>query len=198
MNLNRTDAQLIADHLGGDEGAIAVLIGRHLRPVHDFICRLTGDRAEAEDIAQETFIKMWRSLGHYRADRNFRTWLYTIARRTAIDHWRRKRAVPFADFEDESGDNVLADTLADAGPLPDELAVGAEQAEAAARAVARLPGRYQVVITLRHADDLTFEEIGQVLGKPLNTVKSHYRRALAALRRIAADSSPGADQSRGV
>jgi len=182
--MNRTDEQLVADHLAGDETALRFLVGRYLKPVYNLALRLTGDGDEAEDIAQDAFVKMWRHLGRYRPGRSFRAWLYTIVRRTTIDHWRRKRHVPFSDFENEDGGNFLEEGLTDPGPLPDESAMTAEEAAAATAAVKELPVIYRTVLYLRHDDELTFEEIGEVLDKPLNTVKSQYRRAVIRLRRI--------------
>jgi len=180
---DRTDAQLIGDYLDGDEAAFRSLVERHLRPVYGFIRRFMGDAAEAQDISQEVFIRLWKNLGQYRDGQSFKAWLFAIARNASVDWLRRKRPAAFSEFDDADGGNYLADNLADPSPLPDELASAAEDGVRLAVLVDRLPAHYRAVIALRRDAGLTFEEIATVLDKPMDTVKSHYRRALAALRR---------------
>ena len=125
--MQRNDQQLIADYLNGDDGAITILIDRHLKTVFNFTYRLIGKQEEAENIAQETFLKMWRNLKKYRQGENFKTWLFTIARNTAIDWLRKKKSIAFSNFENEKDENAFAESLTDPEPLPDEIFARAEE-----------------------------------------------------------------------
>lgn len=183
--IEQTDQQLIAAYQNGDEQAFTELVNRHLTPIYHFVYRLTGNPHEADDITQDTFFKVWQHLKNYRTGDNFKTWLYTIARRTAIDWFRKKKHIPFAAFENEEGDNALTETLADIEPLPDELAERAHDYAFVENLLARVPSAYREILTLHYEEGLTFEDIGRIVNKPLNTVKSQHRRALILLRTYA-------------
>ena len=179
-----TDKQLIDDYLNGNDAAFALLVQRQINPVYNFVYRLVRNTQDAEDITQETFVKMWKNLKRYNQDQNFKTWLFTIARNTAIDSLRKKKSFVFSDFEIADGKNPFLDTLADPAPLPDELAARAERQTLFGSALGKRSPAYQEVFTLHHDSDLTFDEISTRLGKSINTVKSQYRRALLTLRRL--------------
>ena len=187
MTDQRSENQLIAAYLDGDEDSFGVLVGRHFRLVYGFVRRVVIDGGEAEDVTQETFIRVWKNLKRYRAGGSFKVWLYTIARNAAYDQLRRKRPAAFSDFDGEDGSNVLTDSLADPAPLPDEIAATAAAREMLADLVGRLPPHFRAVIALRRDADLGFEEIATVLDRPVDTVKSHYRRAVERLRRLLAE-----------
>ena len=182
----KTDKQLIANYLAGDERALNELIARHLKSVYNFVYRIARNAQDAEDITQETFVKMWRNLKRYDQSQNFKTWLFTIARNTAIDALRKKKNFVFSDFETADGENPIFDTLADPAPLPDELAMRAEKQTLFETALGQLSPAYQEVFALHHESDLTFDEISTRLGKSINTVKSQYRRALLTLQKLLA------------
>ncbi len=192
MNQEPTDAQLVAAHLDGDPEAFDRLVKRYLKPVYNFVLRFASPE-DAEDIVQETFVKVWKRFRTYRGQYSFRSWLFGIARNAAIDWLRKKRPASFSEFEDVEGGNPLVESLADAGPLPDEIAAAAEDVRRVAGAVSRLPAAYRDVVSLRHDGGCTFEEIGQVQSRPLNTVKSQYRRAIIALRRLLLEGSTAAE-----
>src|SRR3974390_42366 len=119
--MDRTDEELIAGYVQGDEEAFTLLVQRHLKTVYSFVVRFVGDEQEAEDIVQETFLKAWKSARHYRAEASrFKTWILRIARNTAIDYLRKKKHIVFSAFENEHGQNILAETVPDHGELPDE------------------------------------------------------------------------------
>jgi RNA polymerase sigma-70 factor (ECF subfamily) len=187
--MEKDDAQLISEYLAGEESSFRVLVERHVKPVFNFVLRLTGSSQDAEDISQEAFIKVWRNLRKYRGGQSFKVWLYTIARRTAIDWLRRKRHLPFSIFDDEEGSNALVETLADDSPLPDEMAAAAEDRAVLSAAISRLPACYRQVLSLRCDGECDFTEIGQIIGRPQNTVRSQYQRAVAILRRLLGDGA---------
>lgn len=192
--MQRNDQRLIADYLNGDESAITILIDRHLKAVFNFTYRLVGNRQDAEDIAQETFLKMWRGLKKFRQNENFKTWLFTIARNTAIDSLRKKKNIAFSVFSARGGSassgendedyNPLVESLTDTEPLPDEIFAKAEEKNVLDNALAKLSPARREVLLLHYNEHFTFDEIGKVSGESPNTVKSRHRRALAELRKL--------------
>lgn len=181
--MEKDDKTLIVDSVEGDDEALAELVRRYVKPVYNFVYRFAGNnKEEAEDIAQETFFKMWRNLKKYRAGENFKTWLFTIARNTAYDHLRKKKNFVFSDFDTE--DTLFEDTISDAEPLADEVFTLAESKEFLAKAMSELSPQFREVLLLHYDHELTFDEIGKILDEPLNTVKSRHRRAIESLREI--------------
>lgn len=186
--MERSDEELVASYLNGEEQALRDLIARYLRVLYHFAYRYTGNSPDAEDITQEVFVKVWKNLARYSPETSFRTWIFAIAKNAAIDWLRKKRAVPFSQFDTDEGENVLTETLPDPAPLPGEIAEQKDAANSVAEAMEELPPDAQRVLLSRYSEHLTFREIAETLGKPLNTVKSRYRRAVAQLKRILSGS----------
>ncbi len=183
--MDRSDEDLISAYLKGDELAFAELTRRNLAGVYSFIARFVGNAEEADDITQETFFKAWKSLKKYNSRTSkFKTWLLRIARNSAIDFLRKKKHVPFSQFETEEGVNVLTETVPDTEELPDALLIKLEDAKELRKTLEKLPPKAREVLLLYYTNDLTFEDIGEMLGEPANTVKSRHRRALQSLRKI--------------
>lgn len=182
MQLN--DAQLVTLYRNGDQKSLEVLFERYLKPIYHFAYRMVGTVHDAEDVAQETFVKAWRHLKKFDERKSFKTWLFSIAKNTALDFLKKKKAVPFSAFESAEGDNALIEGIADPEALPPEVFDRADLASFLASAIAKLPPIYRVVLTLRYNEQLRFREIAEVLGEPLHTVKSRHRRACIALRDI--------------
>lgn len=178
------DAELIALHFAGDEGAFDALVRRHLDAVYAFTMRFLGDARDAEDVAQEAFLRAWKHLKKFDGARNFRTWLFAIAKNAALDLLRKKKTLPFSGFDDEDGGNAVVDGLADPAPLAPELLDRAGIAATLASAMDRLPAAQRMVLWLHYNDHLTFREIGEALEAPLHTVKSRHYRGLIALKAI--------------
>lgn len=173
-----SDADLVARALAGSEPAYGELVRRYERPLFSLILRLVRDPAQAEDLAQEVFIKAIRALASYDPERKFSSWLFKIAHNTTIDHLRRRGldTEPLESGEDDELDplRAVADTRI-AGP-----AVELERREIGAaleRAVAALRPEYREVMLLRFRENLPYEEIADITGLPLGTVKTHIHRA---------------------
>jgi len=118
---NYSDEQLIVLYLGGDEQSLDFIVRRYLKPIYNFIYRYAGNRQDAEDIAQDVFLRAWKSLKKFDRSKKFKTWIFSIARNAAIDWLRKKKNLTFSDFEDADGENPLISNLTDSAPLPDEI-----------------------------------------------------------------------------
>jgi RNA polymerase sigma-70 factor, ECF subfamily len=182
--MEKTDAELIQATIDGDAGAFSSLVSRYSRDAYAFAFFMAKDASDAEDITQEAFVKVWKNLTKFKPGQKFKSWLMAIAHNTAIDYLRKRRHVVFSKFEDEEGVNILAETLTNEEPSASDLAALAESAEKTARAVQELPDIYRSVLALRYEGGMSFEEISELVKKPVNTVKSQHRRALIALRGI--------------
>lgn len=176
------DKKLIANYLEGDTEALAILVEHNLKLVYRYAFRITRDVEDAQDITQETFVKLWRNIRKFDLDKNFHTWLLSIAHNTAIDLMRKRKDFVFSDFDNETGD--FSETIADPAPLPAEIFERAEKKKLLDDALGQISPTYREILTLYYEEDLTFAEIGTILNKPLNTVKSQHRRALSALKKI--------------
>ena len=177
----RTDIEIIQDYLDGDTEAFDVIVHRYLTIVYNFVWRLSGGSSDTSDITQEVFIKVWRKIEQFDRKQNFKTWLFTIARHTAIDWFRKRHDKTFSSLAGPE-DLAFEETIADREPLADEIFARAELKENLQTLIARLPEKYQTVVFLKHDEELTFEEMSKVLEAPLNTLKSRYWRALLLLR----------------
>ncbi|MBI5566136.1 MAG: RNA polymerase sigma factor [Chloroflexi bacterium] len=173
----QTDEQLARRLQQGDANALGQLVERHHSPLLGFLYRLTGgDRALAEDLAQDTFLRVLRTCHQYRAPRPFKPWLYAIALNVARDYFKR------ADTRhtDSATDDVLDDIAA---PVEDDLMHEADARQVAA-AVTALPEHQRVAILLRYYQDLSLAEIAEALNIPIGTVKSRLSLGLQRLRSL--------------
>lgn len=176
------DKKLIEDYLEGNNVAFAELIELNLKLIYRYAFRMTRDIEDSEDITQETFVKLWKNIGKFDLDKNFRTWLLGIAHNTAIDFLRKKKDFVFSDFDNDAGN--FSETIADTALLPTEIFAQVEKKKLLDDALGRLSPMSREILILYYESDLTFAEIGTILNKPLNTVKSQHRRALSLLRKI--------------
>jgi RNA polymerase sigma-70 factor (ECF subfamily) len=178
----RDDAAVVRAVLDGDRDAFRVLVDRELPGIVRAAARILDDLAEAEDVAQETFVIAYRSLASWRADGPFGAWLARIAVRLAVRRASRRRVVPWTQpgrvVEDD--EPILA--ARQPGSDPEHAAVRGEQARLVRHAVARLDEPYREVVALRFFADRSLDEIASITGRPLGTVKTHLRRGLIRLR----------------
>jgi RNA polymerase sigma-70 factor, ECF subfamily len=185
-----SDEKLMARFQAGDASAFEILVRRHRTPVFSFLARLTGDRARAEDLCQETFLKAIRASPGWAPRARFQTWLYAIARNQAVDEARRqafRRAEPL--------DGAPEAAAASGGPTPERGAESALLRPKLEAALAALPEEQREVFLLREYAGLRFHEIASVTGVPENTVKSRMRYALEGLRATLAELGVGPDDA---
>jgi RNA polymerase sigma-70 factor, ECF subfamily len=176
------DNQLVKNYLKGNDAASEELVKKHLKPIYNFLYRLTNGQAVAEDLAQETFLKAWKNLSRFDQSRNFKTWLFTIAKNTAFDFFKKKKEIPFSFFADEEGENWL-ENIADENILPDEILERKNITEELEVALEKIPMHYRAILLLHYKEDFSLHEIAEIIGEPYNTIKSRHQRALARLEK---------------
>lgn len=181
---SHSDKQLISDYLAGDAKSFEILVKEYLKPIYSFACRYVGNAQDAEDIAQDVFVKVWRNIKKFDLNRSFKTWIFSIAKNSCIDSLRKKKSIPFSRFENEKGENVLVEKIADSRPLIDEILKRADITKTLNLVMERLTPDYRMLLFLRYNDHFTFKEISESLGESINTVKSRHRRALIRLKKL--------------
>jgi len=177
------DKQLVANFLAGDKRSFEFLLKKYLKPVYNFLYRLTSDTAALDDLTQVTFIKAWKNIKKFDSSRSFKTWIFTIAKNTAYDYFKKKKTLPFSDFIDAEGNNKL-ENISGGDILPLEFLAKADAAKELEKALAKISDQYRLILTMHYKDDLTLQEIAEILNLPYNTVKSQHQRGLQALRQI--------------
>ena len=181
---SHSDAELIIKARSGNRLALEMLFGRYTQQVYGLCLRYLQNRTDAEDAAQETFIKVWRNLKKIDLDRSFHSWLLTIAKNTCLDQLKKKKIIPFSAFDTEDGDNTLADTLPADVISQQRYTDQSLSAALLQSAVNKLSPEYQEAVKHRNFENSTFRETADDAGLSINTVKSRYRRALFALRKM--------------
>ena len=179
--MDRTDQDLIAAYFQGETEAFDILVKRHLPALYTFIRRYSPEQNMVDDIVQETFVKVWRNLKKFDTSKNFRTWLFTIGRMTMIDWFRKKKSVAFSVLDTE--ERNFSDTLIDEKESAAETFDMALQVTALIDVSKQLSPPDRVILTLYFQENLTFQEIAEVLDQSINTVKSRHRRALSKLKK---------------
>lgn len=168
----------------GDESAFEQLVIAYEKPVYNLCLRMCGDRDEAFDLSQDTFIKAWHAISMFQGDSKFQTWLMRIASNTCIDHLRkkkRKNVIPMTDLDRE--DEPLERQIADYETDPAVLAEKAQDHEAVREAMSRLPDQDRLILSMRAIEDMSYREIGEALELQPGTVKSRISRAREKIRR---------------
>jgi RNA polymerase sigma-70 factor (ECF subfamily) len=173
------DEAVVAAALSGAPEACEEIVRRFERPIFSLIVRMVRDQGHAEDLTQDTFLKMFRALGRYDPTLRFSSWLFRIAHNTAIDFLRKRRLLVVEPIEDSDGDqHDPLDTLPDPDAIsPERAAVRSELTVAVEQALDRLRPDYRAVLVLRYQEGLEYQEIADVLQTPLGTVKTFLHRA---------------------
>jgi len=170
----------------GSQEAYEFLVARFQQPVHNLVYRLMADPGDAYDVVQEVFLKVFRNIGTFRGQSSLRTWIYRIAvnevhnyRRWIFRHKRREVVIE----EEQEGGRSYGDTVPDRGRSPYDRALDGEKRVMIEQALARINPAFRAAVVLRDVEDLGYEEIADILGVSLGTVKSRITRGREAMRR---------------
>ena len=178
-----TDVELIAKAIRGREDGFEELVRRYQRPITAYVYRMLNDYESSLDVTQEVFIKVYNSLEKYSSDYKFSTWLYRIAHNAAIDHMRRNSA-NLQSLETENDEGAYQMQIESPLLTPEQERERSEWRSEIEAVVKCLPSVYRELILLRHAQDLSYDEIAEVTNLPLGTVKNRLFRAREMMREI--------------
>ncbi|MGA3163961.1 MAG: sigma-70 family RNA polymerase sigma factor [Verrucomicrobiota bacterium] len=187
MSITNTDAHDRADMerlIAGHDTALNDLMERHATPVFHFLCRRVGNEDDANDLAQETFVRVFRARASFRTNEKFSTWLYTIAANLARNHFRWRARHPNISLETEIGEaeQTLGGTLPANDPAPSEQALATERATAVRIAVSKLPEDLREAIVLCEWEERSVAEAAAILETTPKAVESQLYRARQILR----------------
>ncbi len=184
LNSKVPDQQLIAGALKGNQEAYELLLVRHRKAIFHVVTKIVHNKEEAQDLVQETFMKAFKALASYRSEYKFSTWLYKIAANCAIDFVRKKRIEALSlDRPVETKDGQVEIELPDRTWDPERDLVRKQKLRSIDEAIESLPNKYREVIIYRHKDDMSYEEIADILGTPVGTVKARIFRARELLKK---------------
>ena len=187
--LEKADAELIVLCQKKDSRAFEELIRRHQRTVYALLYRLAPDWSDTSDLAQEVFIRMWRSIGNLRNPSAFRSWLSQIVTNLFYDELRKRpRQLPTISMDEpmdsEEGDNNTTRDIRDKAAGPDELCQRNELTAVVRQAMGKLPEQFRTAIILREFEGLSYEEIALITNTEIGTVKSRIARARAKIQEM--------------
>jgi RNA polymerase sigma-70 factor (ECF subfamily) len=175
------DGDLVQSALAGRETSFEELVRRYQRPIAAYVYRMVGDYDAALDLTQEVFIKVYNSLTRYRSEFKFSTWIYKIAHNAAIDHLRRHAVREHSLTTGIDGERKEI-SIESRRLTPEQESERKEKRSEIESVVQLLPAAYRELIVLRHSQDLSYDEIAEVTGLPLGTVKNRLFRAREAMR----------------
>lgn len=178
------DEELLRLSRGGNHDAFATLVQRYQDKIYNLAYRmLSGNREEAEDVTQETFLNAYRAMDSFRLEERFSPWIYKIASNLSLDRLRKARHPTVSLDEPVGPDGDMPQQIADWSNSPDRVYETTAIREQTQAAIESLPPKYRVVVVLRHLQDLSYDEIAHVLSIPQGTVKTRLFRAREILRR---------------
>jgi len=183
--LSPDDARLLRGLRAGIEAAYEELIDRYQQPVYGMVYRLLGNQSDSSDVVQEVFVKVFRGVGSFREKSSLRTWIYRIAVNEAHNHrrWFSRHTRWEVALTDDQQESRLLDSTADPGPSPFERAASNETRLLIEEALDRINPVFRTAVVLRDIEDLSYEEIAEILQISMGTVKSRILRGREALRR---------------
>jgi RNA polymerase sigma-70 factor, ECF subfamily len=189
--IHSSDYDLVTFARKGSEKAYRELLDRYQRPVFSLVYRLVRDRELAEDLAQETFVKVFNHLDRYDPKYKFSSWIFKIASNLSIDHLRRKQPETVSldgSRNARTSDEIEASriSVASEDENPEELLLSKELGEQIEAAIGQLRPEYRTAILLRHVEGRPYEEIAEIMEIPLGTVKTYIHRARTELRELLA------------
>ncbi|MEC0406415.1 RNA polymerase sigma factor SigW [Bacillus velezensis] len=168
----------------GDQNAFAEIVDLYKDKIYQLCYRMLGNVHEAEDIAQEAFIRAYVNIDSFDINRKFSTWLYRIATNLTIDRIRKKKPDYYLDAEVAGAEGLtMYSQIAADGVLPDDAVLSLELSDTIQKKILKLPDKYRTVIVLKYIDELSLIEIGEILNIPVGTVKTRIHRGREALRK---------------
>ncbi len=179
----KIEAEIVARVLNGERQEYALLVEEYKTPIYNLAYRMTGNHRDAEDLAQETFIRAFQHLQRFDPDKSFFTWLYTISLNIIRNHLRRRRAVA---LEDERGISNLT-AAPSAGENPEQIFIRNQQATVLNACLQKLPVDLREAIILRFYLELSFEEAAAISGASLSAVKMRVYRGLDRLKQLTSE-----------
>lgn len=195
------ELQLVEGLRTGQEQAYEALLQRYQQPVYNLIYRLLNDPADSSDVVQEVFLKVFRNITRFRGQSTLKTWVYRIAVNEAHNHrrWFCRHRKQEIGLERDEDDRSYQDTLSDPGRSPFQLAADEEAHQILEAAVQALNPTFRTAVVLRDIEDMSYEEIAEILQINLGTVKSRIMRGREALRHaLTARLAPAAEDSAGM
>lgn len=181
--MKEEDKNLIQAFFAGYDEAYSKLLKKYLKSVYNFLRTFVQDSDILDDLTQETFIKAWKNLKSFDTEKNFKTWLFTIAKNTAYDFFKKKKTIPFSEFSDDQGSNAL-ENISDDEILPLEILEKSEKEKTFEENLQKLPNHYRIILLLHYKEDFSLQEISEILDIPYNTIKSRHIRALSKFKKI--------------
>ncbi|MED5049300.1 RNA polymerase sigma factor SigW [Bacillus siamensis] len=168
----------------GDQNAFAEIVDLYKDKIYQLCYRMLGNVHEAEDIAQEAFIRAYVNIDSFDINRKFSTWLYRIATNLTIDRIRKKKPDYYLDAEVAGAEGLtMYSQIAADGVLPEDAVLSLELSDTIQKKILKLPDKYRTVIVLKYIDELSLIEIGEILNIPVGTVKTRIHRGREALRK---------------
>jgi RNA polymerase sigma-70 factor (ECF subfamily) len=184
MISNLTDTELVERCRHKDSEAFSVLVDRHKRMVFSCAYRMVGDEQEAEDIAQDVFMRVYQAIPRFRGESKFSTWLYKIVSNVCLNRLRKVNPETVSIEANEEEQKFSPLRLADVGNTPEANFEWKRFRKRVRDMVAALPPQYSAVVTLRHLQGMAYDEIASALNLPLGTVKTHLFRAKERMREL--------------
>lgn len=183
------ERQVIRRVLDGDQEAFAELVTAYEKQVYNLCLRMCGNPEDARDLSQEAFVKAWRGLQFYQFEAAFSTWLYRLTSNVCIDFLRRKKREPqtMPPLQNENGEDVEPE-VADSHPDPEEQLLHRERQSQIAWAMGQLEPEFRQALTLRVIQELSYEQIAEIMELKAGTVKSRIARARWKLKKILLES----------
>jgi RNA polymerase sigma-70 factor (ECF subfamily) len=184
MDEQISSEELMARIAKGDEDAFEILVNRHQTSVSNLIYHFIGDKTQAKDLAQEVFLRVWQGAKTYKPKAKFTTWLYRIGANLCLNELKSARRRKWFSFNrsDEDSEHTFGETLADSAPSAEDLLLSKERTRQISDALQGLPENQRMALILKRYDDLSYQEIAQIIGCSVSAVESLLVRAKRSLQ----------------
>jgi RNA polymerase sigma-70 factor (ECF subfamily) len=184
MNRESPSEELMARIAEGNDDAFEMLVNRHQTSVLNLVYRFIGDRTQAKDLAQEVFLKVWQSAQNYEPKAKFTTWIYRITANLCFNELKSARRKKWFSFNrsDEDGEHTFEETFADSTPSAEDILLEKERSRQISDALQSLPDNQRMALVLKRYDDLSYQEIAQIIGCSVSAVESLLVRAKRTLQ----------------